>query len=90
MPIRTHVIYRGRVQGVCFRATAHEIAHGLTVTGYVRNLPDGSVELEAQGEPDQVERLLDSIASHYNGNIRESSAHEIELRENDAGFLITH
>lgn len=90
MPIRTHVIYRGRVQGVCFRATAQEIAGGLTVTGYVRNLPDGSVELEVQGQPDQVQSLLESIARHYSGNILDTSTQPRTLRENETGFRITH
>jgi len=90
MPIRTHVRYRGHVQGVCFRATAQEFARGLAVTGYVRNLADGSVELEAQGEPDQVDSLLDSISRHYVGNIRDISKQACSLRENDAGFRITH
>lgn len=55
---RVHAIVSGRVQGVGYRAsTAHE-AQRLGLVGWVRNLPDGSVELEAEGPPDQVAALL--------------------------------
>ncbi len=44
------VFYAGHVQGVGFRYTVKQIAHGFTVIGWVRNLPDGRVELQASGE----------------------------------------
>ena len=50
-----HVNYSGQVQGVGFRYTTHGLAQGYAVAGYVRNLPDGGVELVAEGEPAQVE-----------------------------------
>ena len=46
---RVHVIARGRVQGVFFRAGTIREANALGVTGYVRNLPDGTVEAVAEG-----------------------------------------
>lgn len=55
---RIHAIVSGRVQGVSYRAsTAHE-ARRLGLVGWVRNLPDGSVELEAEGPSDLVDQLL--------------------------------
>ena len=48
---------RGRVQGVGFRYTAREAASECAVSGWVRNLPDGSVEIVAQGLPDAVARM---------------------------------
>jgi len=55
---RVKAIVSGRVQGVSFRAaTAHE-ARGLRLTGWVRNMPDGAVELEAQGDPGAIVALL--------------------------------
>lgn len=50
-------VVSGRVQGVFFRAFARERAQQLGVTGYARNLPDGSVEVLACGEPEAVAQL---------------------------------
>ena len=55
---RREIHYRGRVQGVGFRYTAQRIASRLAVTGYVKNLPDGRVLLVAEGEPDELDRLM--------------------------------
>jgi acylphosphatase len=55
---RIHAIVTGRVQGVSYRATTADEARGLGLVGWVRNLPDGSVELEAEGAPDAVAALL--------------------------------
>lgn len=63
------VIYRGRVQGVGFRYTAHRIAQGYAVTGYVKNLRDGSVELVAEGAATEIQRMLDELAATMSGNI---------------------
>lgn len=48
----------GRVQGVFFRATTQEEAARLGLSGTVRNLPDGSVEVVATGDRDRVDRLI--------------------------------
>ncbi|MDI3299159.1 MAG: acylphosphatase [Bacillota bacterium] len=56
--LRVHLRIRGRVQGVGFRAGARAEAERLGVTGWVRNAEDGSVELEAQAEPEALERFL--------------------------------
>ena len=55
---RVHAIVSGRVQGVSYRASTADEARRLGLTGWVRNLPDGSVELEAQGDPARVADLL--------------------------------
>lgn len=55
------VFYEGRVQGVGFRYTARRVASGFDVSGYVRNLPDGRVELLASGEPDEVDGYLAAL-----------------------------
>lgn len=67
--IRKTVTYSGRVQGVGFRFTAQRLAMGHAVTGYVRNMPDGSVELVAEGEADEVNNLLGDIADRMRNYI---------------------
>lgn len=56
---RVRAIVSGRVQGVWYRAHTREKAVELKVAGFVRNLPDGTVEIVAQGEDAQVEALMD-------------------------------
>jgi len=52
-------IIKGRVQGVFFRASTQNTAKGLNLTGYVRNLTDGSVEAEFRGNKDAVKKMLE-------------------------------
>jgi acylphosphatase len=58
MLTEAHVIVRGSVQGVGFRMHAQHHARLMGVTGYVRNLANGDVEIVAQGEEDAVKRLV--------------------------------
>ncbi len=59
--IRRTVWFEGRVQGVGFRYTTCDVAGGFDVTGYVRNLPDGRVELVAEGEAAEIDRFIAGI-----------------------------
>ncbi len=88
--IRVRVIYSGRVQGVCFRATAYELAAGRPVVGYVRNRPDGSVELEAEGAEPAVRGLLDAIAAEFRANIREARETAVAVGGGEEGFEIRY
>jgi len=56
--IRKHVFFRGKVQGVFFRANTKEKAQELSVYGWVKNLPDGRVEAVLEGEKDKVDKLI--------------------------------
>ncbi|MFF1878557.1 acylphosphatase [Leifsonia sp. NPDC058230] len=56
--IRRHAIVTGTVQGVGFRWSAREMAHRLDVSGFARNRLDGTVEVEVEGEPEEVDRML--------------------------------
>jgi acylphosphatase len=53
-----HILVSGRVQGVGFRWSAQAAAQRLGIAGWVRNLPDGSVEVHAQGAPAAVEAMV--------------------------------
>jgi acylphosphatase len=57
-PARAHVVVSGLVQGVFFRQSTVDEARRLGVRGWVHNLPDGRVELEAEGERERVEALV--------------------------------
>lgn len=58
---RMHIFYSGKVQGVGFRYTVKTVALGYEVTGTVRNLPDGRVELIAEGMKDELEAFQQDI-----------------------------
>ena len=65
--IARRYLVTGLVQGVGFRWTAQRVARSLDVTGTVRNLPDGAVEIEAHGGPEAVERLREALRTRMPG-----------------------
>lgn len=67
---RVNVHYAGRVQGVGFRQSTTDVAERFAVTGYVQNLPDGRVRLVAEGERDELTRLLEAIDEQLGALIR--------------------
>lgn len=71
MKQRLTIHFEGRVQGVGFRQGTREVATGYEVAGTVKNLPDGRVELVAEGAEDELRAFLDGIAdSHLGGLIQ--------------------
>ena len=79
MKISRRVLYTGRVQGVGFRYSVKQIAMGYDVIGWVRNLPDGSVEMQTAGDPAEVEAFLSAVAaSHLAGYIRNISQQDAD------------
>ncbi len=85
---RRRVLYRGRVQAVGFRWTTRRIAARHQVSGWVRNLPDGLVELVAEGEPSELEAFLQEIRQHFSANIDEETQSSAEATGEFAGFSI--
>ena len=65
MKAQLHVIFKGEVQGVGFRATCRRIAHRLGVTGFAQNLPSGDVELLVQGEKASLEVMLKELKAAF-------------------------
>ena len=62
-PTAVNAIVHGRVQGVYYRAFVRRRATKLDLTGYARNLPDGTVEVRAEGEREQLRQLIGHLAS---------------------------
>ena len=71
--IRRTSLFSGRVQGVGFRYTVQDVAGNYDVRGYVRNLPDGRVELVAEGDAAEIGRFLDRIGEKMEGFIKSRS-----------------
>lgn len=82
------MIYHGRVQGVGFRYTAHHIAQSYAVTGYVKNLRDGNVELVVEGAAPEIQRVLAEIAAEMAGNIEAADVQVESASGNYASFEI--
>ena len=66
--------YTGHVQGVGFRYTTRNLASDFDVTGYVKNLPDGRVELVAEGTGAELNEFLAEIRQHFAGQIRKETS----------------
>jgi acylphosphatase len=89
--ISLQVYYEGHVQGVGFRFTVRHIAKGFDVTGWVRNLPDGRVELQVSGGEDEVRSFLDQIAqSELHSLIRKQTENKLSQPVATRGFEIRH
>ncbi|MEO0716656.1 MAG: acylphosphatase [Planctomycetota bacterium] len=91
---RRATIFSGRVQGVGFRVRAWSVAqqaeHAHAITGWVRNEPDGTVRLEAQGTPDAVARYLADVRAEMGSLIvGEADVPAAEL-EGETGFEIRY
>ena len=71
---RREAHYAGHVQGVGFRATVETLASGFNVTGFVRNLDDGRVQVVAEGSADELTRFFDLIARRMANYIRQATA----------------
>jgi acylphosphatase len=85
------VFYEGNVQGVGFRWTVRDAAKGFDVTGWVRNLPDGGVELQATGEEDEVRAFLNRIAQgELHSLIHKQTENKLEKPVTARGFEIRH
>lgn len=88
--VRRHIICTGHVQGVFFRATAADLSRGFSVVGYVRNLPDGTVELVTEGSTQQIDAFLGSIARHFEGQITRVQSTAQPVRGDESSFEIRY
>ena len=83
---RWHVIFAGRVQHVGFRYTAYYFTRDLYLTGWVDNRPDGTVEMEAQGGPLQLQRLISRLKGRF--DIDRIDIDKIDPIPHERGFRV--
>lgn len=88
--IKQTVIFKGHVQGVGFRFNTHRVAKEFTVTGTVQNLPDGSVELIAEGESTEVKDFVEAVQETMAGHVTEHTVDETPATGQYRGFNIKH
>jgi acylphosphatase len=89
-PQRYHVFFAGHVQGVGFRYTTVSIARSFDVSGFVRNCPDGRVELVAEGLPSELDAFLRELQEHFFNHIRDQR-HDIQPATDEfTGFTVRH
>lgn len=87
-PVRWHIIFSGRVQAVGFRFTAQILAQDLSLTGWVRNLYDGRVEMEVQGPVSRIRQLIIQLKSRPPIHIEDFHVNEIKPLENEKKFSV--
>lgn len=88
--IRRKVVFAGRVQGVGFRYTTCGIARGFDVSGYVKNLPDGRVEMVAEGTREELAQFVAAIRSEMHRNISDAAEMERAATGEFQGFGVRH
>lgn len=88
--IRRHVLFAGHVQGVGFRFTVRSLATDRPIAGWVRNLPDGRVEMVVESSASELDRFVDAIQAAMRGHIREMEVTESPATGEFRGFGITH
>ncbi len=85
---RIDVIFTGRVQGVFFRATTQDVARRFEVTGWVRNEPNGTVRMVAEGDPMELGRFFDAVQEAKRSNITDVQVTRPPVTGEFTGFEI--
>lgn len=86
--VEIHAIARGNVQGVGFRATTHRIATELKLKGSVKNMPDGTVEIYAQGTQGQIDNFCKAMNSHWQGYMEPLAPDSLKTLNRYEGFEV--
>lgn len=87
--VRRQVFFSGRVQGVGFRYTTEAVASRFRVTGFVRNVRGGRVELVAEGLPAELDRFIQGVEQAMGGNIDDTVVSQTPATREFTGFSIT-
>lgn len=86
--VRKRVVFSGRVQKVGFRLEIYCIARRMKLTGWVKNLSDGSVEAELQGEESQINFLVNCMRSLKRASVKNLTIIDLPIREGEESFTI--
>jgi len=89
MIARAHIFYSGTVQGIGFRYTAQRFAMELGLTGWVRNLKDGRVEIIAEGSRDLINKFLSGLDKRFEGYIVNREIDYVETLPQHKDFSVT-
>ena len=82
------VFFTGRVQGVGFRYLTLQVAKEFEVSGFVRNLPDGRVQIEAEGAAGEVRDFIAAVQERMTGYIRKTEQQDARRESQFQGFSI--
>lgn len=88
--IREHIYFSGRVQGVGFRFRAQMNAAQIGLTGWVKNLYDGRVEAEVQGEPEQIQLFIVKMKHEQWIEITNVETEEEPVKKGETQFRVTY
>jgi acylphosphatase len=82
------VFFTGRVQGVGFRYATLQVAREFEVSGFAANLPDGRVQVEAEGEESEVRAFVEAVGERMHGFIRKTERKSSREKPEYSGFII--
>lgn len=88
--IRQHIYFSGRVQGVGFRFRAQMNASQTGLTGWVKNLYDGRVEAEVQGDAQQINLFINKMKHEQWIDITHMDVEEVPVKKGESKFIVTY
>ncbi|MCG7406551.1 acylphosphatase [Paenibacillus sp. ACRRX] len=86
--VRKNVAFSGKVQKVGFRLEIYCLARRMKLTGWVRNLKDGSVEAELQGEESHIDFLVNCMQSLKRASVKKMTIIDLPFREGEESFTV--
>ena len=90
MKKRAHIYFIGNVQGVGFRYVTQRLASNLGLVGWVKNLPNGQVEVIAEGDEGTIQELLAQLQENFRGSIKDYKVNFQDTYNQFNSFEITH
>jgi len=87
--VQAHIFYSGSVQGVGFRYTVQRYAKNIGLSGWVRNLNDGRVEIVVEGKKGDIEELINRTEEHFSGYVRGKDVKLGDSQNKFSDFSIT-